>query len=134
MNRRQQLVLLGLLSAVAFLMVILVIGYNREGALAQEGPRVGPPPMLAATGACGIGAEVGVLYLIDTEKRQLAVYSAFGGRALEFVAARKILYDLELIEANDDSPTQYRVRTLKRFFDEYKKGQDDSGDGPPRRR
>jgi hypothetical protein len=135
MNHRQQWTLVGLLSVTALLLTALLVGYRMEDAQAEgDGKAQGPPPMLAATGACGIGAEVGVLYLIDTEKRQLAVYSAFQGRKLQFIAARKIYYDLELMEANDGTPKQFGVRRLKKAFEEFQKKKGGGGEKQPRRR
>jgi len=136
MDRNRQFVILGLLSAAAFLLVLLFVGYQREDAFAQESetPRAGPPSILAVTGACGIGAEVGVLYVIDTEKKQLAVYSAFGGRDIRFIAARKIYYDFELLEANDGTDKQFSVRRLKQAFDAHKKKKGEEEKKPPRRR
>ena len=73
MERRKPFVILGLLSTAVVLLALLLVGYSREDAFGQEAAKVvGPPPLLAVTGACGIGAEVGVLYVIDTEKKQLA--------------------------------------------------------------
>jgi hypothetical protein len=135
MNRRQKLTLVGLLSVVALLLTALLVGYRMEDAFAEgDGPAQGPPPLLAATGACGIGAEVGVLYLVDSEKKQLAVYSAFQGRDLRFVAARKIYYDLELLEANDKTQKQFSVRSLKKAFDAFQKKKGGGEEKKPRRR
>jgi hypothetical protein len=125
--------LVGLLCIVALLLTALLVGYRMEDAIAEGGAQ-GPPPMLAATGACGIGAEVGVLYLIDTEKRQLAVYSAFQGRKLQFIAARKIYYDLELLQANDGTPPAFSVKRLKEAFEEFQKKKGGGEERQPRRR
>ncbi|MHC5038412.1 MAG: hypothetical protein ACYTHM_13955 [Planctomycetota bacterium] len=133
MDRNKQFVVLGLLSTVVFLLVLLFIGYQREDALAQEAPvRTGPPNILAVTGACGVGAEIGVLYVIDAEKKQMAIYSAFGGRNIQFVAARKIYYDLEVMAINDDTPKRFSVPALKKVWDQLHKK--DTGKGPSRRR
>jgi hypothetical protein len=136
MDRNRQFIILGLLSVAALLLVVLFVGYQREDAFAQEAdaPRSGPPPILAVTGACGIGAEVGVLYVIDTEKKQLAVYHAWGGRDIRFVAARKIYYDFELIEANDATDKQFSVRRLKQAYEAHKKKKGGEEKKPPRRR
>lgn len=72
---------------------------------------------LAVTGSYGLGTSV--LYLIDTERRQMAVYEARGGsteqRRLVFVGARRIDLDLQLEGYNDRS--EYDYRELKRVFD-----------------
>ena len=134
MSTNRRYAILGLLSAAAFLMVLLAIGYHRDGAFAEVDARVGPPPMVAVTGACGLGGEVGVLYVIDTEKRQLAVYGAFGGRAIEFLAARKIFYDLELREYNDETTGAFSARNLEKSYEEHAKKKEGTDKDPPRRR
>lgn len=72
---------------------------------------------LAVTGSYGVGTSV--LYLIDTQKRQLAVYEARGGsaeqRRIVFVGARKIDLDLQLEGYNDRS--EYEYRRLQRLFE-----------------
>lgn len=136
MEPRRQALILGLLTAAAVLMALLVVGYHREDAMAQDAaaPRSGPPPLIAVTGACGLGAEVAVLYVIDTEKKALCVYSAFGGRELSFEAMRKIYYDFELIEANDATNKVYSARNLKQRFEEAQKKKAGEQDSGPRRR
>ncbi len=73
---------------------------------------------LAVTGSYGVGTSV--LYLVDTNTRQLAVYEARGGspsmRRLLLVAARRIDLDLQLESYNDES--EYHYSTLKRMFEE----------------
>jgi hypothetical protein len=73
---------------------------------------------LAVTGSYGVGTSV--LYLVDTNTRQLAVYEARGGspsmRRLMLVAARRIDLDLQLESYNDES--EYHYSTLKRMFEE----------------
>lgn len=65
---------------------------------------------LAVTGSYGVGTSV--LYVIDTESRQLAVYEAKGGspgtRRLALVGARRIDLDLQLEGYNDESEFSYR--------------------------
>ena len=72
---------------------------------------------LAVTGSYGVGTSV--LYLIDTNTKQLAVYEARGGspsmRRIMLVAARRIDLDLQLESYNDGS--EYDYPTLKRMFD-----------------
>jgi len=136
MSNNRRYLILGLLSAAAFLLALLAIGYYRDDALA-EGPgavRVGPPPMIAASGACGLGGEVGVLYVVDTEKKQLAVYGAYGGRAIEFLAARKIFYDFELREFNDETPQAFSARNLQAAWEKQAGKKEGGKEEPPRRR
>ncbi|MEC8652069.1 MAG: hypothetical protein VXY92_05875, partial [Planctomycetota bacterium] len=65
----------------------------------------------------GIGTQV--LYLIDTNTRQLAVYEARGGsegnRRVVLVGARRIDLDLQLPSYNDRS--EYEYDDLKKLFD-----------------
>ncbi|MCA8966111.1 MAG: hypothetical protein H6838_06150 [Planctomycetes bacterium] len=72
---------------------------------------------VAVTGSYGVGTSV--LYLIDTENRQLAVYEARGGsseqRRIVFVGARRIDLDLQLERYNDRS--EYDYRELRKLFD-----------------
>jgi hypothetical protein len=71
---------------------------------------------LAVTGSYGIGTSV--LYLVDTERRQLAVYEARGGagaqRRIVLVGARKIDLDLQLEGYNDQS--EYDYSGLRELF------------------
>lgn len=70
---------------------------------------------LAVTGSYGIGTQV--LYLVDTKKRQLAVYEARGGssgsRRVALIGARRIDLDLELEGYNDNSEFSYAELTRK---------------------
>jgi hypothetical protein len=136
MSNNRRYLILGLLSAAAFLLALLAIGYERDDALAEGtgAVRVGPPPMVAVSGACGLGGEVSVLYVIDTEKKQLAIYGAFGGRAIEFLAARKIFYDFELIEFNDETPRAFSARNLQTAWEKQAGKDKATKDEPPRRR
>ncbi|MGC6489503.1 MAG: hypothetical protein ACON4Z_17795 [Planctomycetota bacterium] len=72
---------------------------------------------IAVTGSYGVGTSV--LYLVDTENRQLAVYEARGGsagqRRIVLVGARRIDLDLQLPSYNDRS--EYEYDDLKRLFD-----------------
>ena len=72
--------------------------------------------MIAVTGIDVTGASL--LYLIDTEERQLAVYQANGGTtstmSIQFVGARNIDLDLQLDGYNDDS--EYSYKQLKAEF------------------
>jgi len=65
--------------------------------------------MIAVTGTDITGSCV--LYLIDTESKQLAVYQATGGtkslRGVELVGARRIDLDLQLEGYNDKSEYSY---------------------------
>jgi hypothetical protein len=66
--------------------------------------------MIAVTGPDVTGT--GVLYLIDTETRQLACYQAVGGSGsqsgIRLVGARRIDLDLQLIGFNDRSKHSYQ--------------------------
>jgi hypothetical protein len=77
--------------------------------------------MIAVTGIDLTGTSV--LYLIDTEKKQLAVYQASGGgestQSLRLVGARRIDLDLQIEGYNDKS--QYSYEELQKRFSEQGK-------------
>ncbi len=83
----------------------------------ESGQAASANGMVAVTGSYGVGTSV--LYLIDTERRQLAVYEARGGgteqRRIMLVGARKIDLDLQLEGYNDRS--EYGYQDLKRLFE-----------------
>lgn len=72
--------------------------------------------MIAVTGIDLTGSSV--LYLVDTEKKQLAVYQANGGgdssQSLRLVGARRIDLDLQIEGLNDKS--QYSYEELQKRF------------------
>jgi hypothetical protein len=74
--------------------------------------------MIAVTGTDLTGSSI--LYLIDTENRQLAIYQASGGseatQGVRLVGARKIDLDLQLVGFNDKS--QYTYEELEKRFHE----------------
>lgn len=74
--------------------------------------------MIAVTGIDLTGSSI--LYLIDTESRQLAVYQAQGGGAstqgVKFVGARRIDLDLRLDGFNDKSEVSFKQLEQK-FID-----------------
>lgn len=65
--------------------------------------------LIAVTGSYGVGTSV--LYVIDAERRQLAVYEARGGsrngRRVVLVGARRIDLDLQLEGYRDESEHSY---------------------------
>ncbi len=77
--------------------------------------------MIAVTGTDMTGAMV--LYVIDTETKQLAVYQASAGakstQGIKLIAARKIGLDLELHGYNDKSEHTYKE--LRERFDKIEK-------------
>ncbi|MBK7643772.1 MAG: hypothetical protein IPJ19_12125 [Planctomycetes bacterium] len=77
--------------------------------------------MIAVTGIDMTGSSV--LYLVDTEKKQLAVYQANGGgeptQSLRLVGARRIDLDLQIEGFNDKS--QYNYEELQKRFDKLGK-------------
>ncbi|HEB51693.1 MAG TPA: hypothetical protein ENI87_00405 [bacterium] len=87
------------------------IVYTEEG-----GSSAAANGFLAVTGSYGVGTSV--LYLVDTEHRQLAVYEARGGsaeqRRVVLVGARRIDLDLQLHGYNDRS--EYEYEDLERLF------------------
>lgn len=85
---------------------IPVTSYNPpSGASADSNNR-----MIAVTGVDRTGASV--LYLVDTEAKQLAVYQATGGTSskmgVKLIGARRLDLDLQLFGFNDQSDYSYR--------------------------
>ncbi|MEQ8763183.1 MAG: hypothetical protein RL885_04600 [Planctomycetota bacterium] len=73
--------------------------------------------LIAVTGQYGQGTSV--LYVVDTKRRQLAVYEAKGGTQskLSFVAARRIDLDLQLVGYNDESKDEVKYWALKKYLE-----------------
>jgi len=94
---------------------------------------------IAVTGSYGVGTSV--LYVLDTENRQLAVYEARGGslgtRRLTLVGARRIDLDLRLQGYNDKS--EFSFGELQRRFEQRGAASGDervspeTGPGTPRK-
>jgi len=84
---------------------------------------------IAVTGSYGVGTSV--LYLIDTNNQQLAVYEARGGsagnRRVVLVGARRIDLDLQLPSYNDRS--EYEYGDLRKLFDKRGKKQGSASTG-----
>ena len=79
--------------------------------------------MIAVTGPDVTGG--GVLYVIDTERRQLACYQATGGSSsagLRFLGARDIDLDLQVKSYNDDS--KMSVNQLEQEFGKLESSND----------
>lgn len=76
--------------------------------------------MIAVTGIDLTGSSI--LYLVDTENRQLAVYQASGGadstQGIKLVGARRIDLDLKLYGFNDKS--EYSFEELEKRFAELR--------------
>lgn len=78
--------------------------------------------MIAVTGVDITGASI--LYLIDTQNRQLAVYQANGGsestQSVKLIGARRIDLDLKLYGYNDKS--EHSFEELQKRFSALKTG------------
>jgi len=74
--------------------------------------------MIAATAIDMTGSNV--LYVLDTNSRQLAVYQANGGsdtmQSLKLIGARKIDLDLQLESFNDKSKEEVKYPALEKRF------------------
>jgi hypothetical protein len=129
-----RLIGLGLLGANLFGLTGLVALLT--GAFAPAQQTVPPPPpagtpytappsfassdsnnrMIAVSGVDATGSSI--LYLVDTEAKQLAVYQANGGgratQNVRLVGARRIDLDLQLIGFHDDS--EYSYEDLEKRF------------------
>lgn len=73
--------------------------------------------MIAVTGEFGNGTSV--LYLIDTESRNMAVYRSMSGSSVELVAARNVDFDLKLESYNDKTDPDYHPTRLKEQFSRF---------------
>ncbi len=110
--------IVGLSITCAFLLGSLVgqgspAAFAQQGASSYGGGTVSQNTrFIAATGSVGSG--MSVLWLVDTEAKQLVVYgSSAMGKTVELRAARNIEWDLKLDEYNDDS--QYKAEDLERL-------------------
>lgn len=88
--------------------------------------------IIAVTGSYGVGTSV--IYVIDTNHKQLAVYEARGGskggRRLYLVGARRIDLDLKLEGYHDESEYSYpklRAQFEKHGFFAEEAGTEDGG-------
>ena len=140
MMTKKRKVLLGLLAVVAVQMFVIFAAYQGPVAEAQDAKTseedVGfkANKLLAVTGTCGQGDDVSVLYAIDTEKKQLAVYMSFGGTDVRFLAARKIYYDFELLHFQDRTPRTHSVVKLKEIYEKMQEGSSGTRSGRRKRR
>ena len=108
--------------------VLVALGLVTESQV-STGQTKAPPPiapgygtadsngsMIAVTGIDITGGSI--LYLVDTESRQLAVYTATGGTSstmgVKFVGARNIDLDLQVDGYNDKSDYSYK-ELVKQF-------------------
>ncbi len=119
----------GLVALIAVLSVLAIQTWS--GTQAEAETAMNAPNMLAVTGR--VGADFSVLYVIDTDKKQMAVYTSPGGRGIQFVGARRILYDFELVSYNDGSPRQYQVQNLATKYREHKLKGEEGGSNRGRR-
>jgi len=87
--------------------------------------------LIAVTGSYGVGTSV--LYVVDTVRKQLAVYEARGGSPnasrLFLVGARRIDLDLQLQGYNDMSEFGYE-QLQRKFSDRDQPARDDPAEHP----
>ncbi|MHC5081162.1 MAG: hypothetical protein ACYTHN_19310 [Planctomycetota bacterium] len=121
--------IVGLVALIAVLCVLVIQTWSGTTAIAETG--MNAPNMVAVTGR--VGSDYSVCYVIDTDKKQLAVYSAFGGRRIRFVGARRIKYDFELVAYNDATSARYSVPNMKKAWREAQNKKEDKGKGGKRR-
>ncbi len=119
-----------LIAVISVLGVLLFQTVSHQGSAYAE-TAMASPNMLAVTGRVGSGTSV--LYVIDTAKKSLAVYSAQGANRVRFVGARRIKYDFELVSFNDTTPTEYSVIKMGQKYRESQAKEEDDKDGKKRR-
>ncbi|MEN8151792.1 MAG: hypothetical protein ABFS86_18390 [Planctomycetota bacterium] len=119
MKDPKNILILVLLAAGAFLLGHALSRDTAHGQGYPGGTADSNGRMIAVTGTVGSG--VSVLYVIDTETGNLAVYQCKGGKSIALVAARNIEWDLKIQAFHDES--LYAPKDLKKLvFD-----QEDSG-------
>lgn len=109
------------LAVMALVFIAIGMFVAPGSSLQQEGQSIAYQPpsgvssdsnnkMIAVTGVDRTGASV--LYLVDTEAKQLAVYQATGGTSskmgVKLIGARRLDLDLQLFGYNDQSDYSYR--------------------------
>jgi hypothetical protein len=129
----------GILLAGSLLLLVGIVLQPSAGALQDDPPpQTSPPPlppgathqvsgigtamsgngMIAATAIDMTGSNV--LYVLDTNSRQLAVYQANGGsdtmQSLKLIGARRIDLDLQLQSFNDKSKKDVQYAELEKQF------------------
>jgi hypothetical protein len=126
MKDPRNILILALLAGAAFLLGHTLRGDVAHGQGYPGGSTDSNGRMIAVTGTIGSG--VSVLWVIDTQSGNLAVYQCKGGKSIALVAARKIEWDMKIESFHDES--LYTPRDLKRrIFDEPDSG-DAEGTGP----
>ncbi len=108
----KNLVLLVLFTALV-ISITLHLAPVEAGTQTSDGNR----DLIAVTGEYGQGTSV--LYVIDSKRRQLAVYEAKGGTQskLSLIAARRIDLDLQLVGYNDESGDEVKYWALKKYLE-----------------
>lgn len=117
--------IIALVAVIAFVVGQSSGGREALGQATPGGTADSNNVMIAVTGTIGSG--VSVLWVIDTQQRQLACYRSSGGKSIELVAARNIEWDLKVEQFHDES--LMRPDQLKKL---YLGGSDDGPDGKMR--
>ena len=111
MRDPKNILILVLLAAAAFLLGHVFSRDTAHGQGYPGGSTDSNNRMIAVTGTVGSG--VSVLYVIDTQNGNLAVYQCKGGKSIALVAARNIEWDLKIEAFHDESV--YHPRELKKL-------------------
>ena len=119
MKDPKNILILVLLAGGAFLLGHTISDDTAHGQGYPGGATDSNNRMIAVTGTVGSG--VSVLYVIDTESGNLAVYQCKGGKSIALVAARNIEWDLKIQAFHDES--LYSPKDLRRLvFDQSESG------------
>jgi hypothetical protein len=122
MKNNNNSIVVVMLGAVIVLLLALLVNQVPLIPSAHAQTSSGTGDMIAVTGNCGGG--MSCLWVIKKGEsgEQLALYTtSSGGRNLTFVGARRIAYDLKLIDYNDRTVAKYKVTQLKKDLEKYNK-------------
>lgn len=114
MNAFRTTLLLGLGVVIGLLLANLVVTPVATAGTASDGSK----GLVAVTGK-SLKGDVDVLWVVDAERKHLACYQ-YGQRGVEFLGARKIWYDLQLITYKDYSPPEVTIAELRKAWDKAK--------------
>ena len=115
----KNLIIVGLI-----LVVVILLVSDRENVQARFRSTDNNGDMIAVTGEYGNGTTV--LWVIDTNSKQLAAYRSINCSTIELVGARRIEHDLKLMTYRDRTAEGMSPPELRRKYLNYRKDKVDS--------